>query len=188
MVLCCDALTSQNLYLLKILFYLIVSGEFMKKCLFFYIAVLFIAASGCLDTTSSSGDSTVVSTIVNVQNQQQIDEALASGPVFVDMGFASCPACKIMKPTIEEIAQEYSRKATVMYLDTRETPEIAMGFDVYSVPDMFVIVDRDSEGYLYMTSDGNITRDRNIARFIGVTEKDILTQTLDLAIASRQNK
>jgi hypothetical protein len=53
---------------------------------------------------------------------------------------------------------------------------------------MFVIVGNDSEGYLYMTSDGNITRDRNIARFIGVTEKDVLTKTLDLAIASRQNE
>lgn len=188
MVLCCSALTPQNLYPLNIVYYLIFPGEFMKKYLFFYIAVLLIAASGCLGTTSSSDDSVAVSTVVNVQDQQQIDEALVSGPVFIDMGFASCPACKIMKPTIEDISGEYSGKVTVMYLDTRENPELAVSFDVYSVPDMFIIVDRDSEGYLYMSSDGNITRDRNIARFIGVTEKDVLTETLDLAIVSRQNK
>lgn len=156
----------------------------MKKYLFLCTVAILISASGCLDTNTSQENSTVV----NVLDQQQIDEALVSGPVFVDMGFASCPACKVMKPTIEEISQEYLGKATVMYIDTQENPRVAMSFNVYSVPDMFVIVDNDSEGYLYMTSDGNITRDRNIARFIGVTEKDVLTKTLDLAIASRQNE
>lgn len=155
----------------------------MKKYLFLCTVAILISASGCLDTNTSQENST----IVNVLDQQQIDEALVSGPVFVDMGFASCPACKVMKPTIEEISQEYLGKATVMYIDTQENPRVAMSFNVYSVPDMFVIVDNDSEGYLYMTYDGNITRDRNIARFIGVTEKDVLTKTLDLAIASRQN-
>lgn len=155
----------------------------MKKYLFLCLVALLIGTSGCLDTNPSSEDST----IVTVQDQQQIDEALVSGPVLVDMGFASCPACKIMKPTVEEVSQEYLGKATVMYIDTQENPRVAMSFNVYSVPDMFVIVDNDSEGYLYMTSDGNITRDRNIARFIGVTGKDVLTKTLDLAIASRQN-
>lgn len=154
----------------------------MKKYIFFCIMVLLIGTSGCLDTNSQEN-----STVVNVQDRQQIDVALVSGPVLVDMGFASCPACKVMKPTIEAISREYMGKATVMYIDTQENPRVAMGFNVYSVPDMFVIVGTDPEGYLYMTSDGNITKDRNIARFIGVTEKRILTKTLDLAISSRQN-
>lgn len=156
----------------------------MKKYLFLCIIAILIGSSGCLDTETSQENSTVV----NVVDQQQIDDALVSGPVFVDMGFASCPACKIMKPTIEEISQEYAGKATVMYIDTRKSPGVAMGFDVYSVPDMFVIVGNDPEGYLYMTSEGDITRDRNAARFIGVTEKDILTKTLDLAIVSRHSE
>lgn len=156
----------------------------MKKYLFLCIVAILIGSSGCLDTETSQENSTVV----NVVDQQQIDDALVSGPVFVDMGFASCPACKIMKPTIEEISQEYAGKATVMYIDTRENPGVAMDFDVYSVPDMFVIVGNDPEGYLYMTSEGDITRDRDIARFIGVTEKDVLTKTLDLAIVSRHNE
>lgn len=156
----------------------------MKNYLFLCIVAILIGSSGCLDTDTSQENSTVV----NVLDLQQIDDALVAGPVLVDMGFASCPACKIMKPTVEDISQEYLGKATVMYIDTRENPSVAMVFDVYSVPDMFVIVGNDSEGYLYMTYDGNITRDRNIARFIGVTDKDVLTRTLDLAIASRQNE
>jgi len=39
-----------------------------------------------------------------------------------------------------------------------------------------------------MASDGNITRNRDIARFIGVTDKGTLLKTLDMAIASRNNK
>lgn len=157
----------------------------MNKYLFLYIVALLISFSGCLDSgTESSGNSTVVS----VQDLQQVDEALVSGPVLVDIGFAACPACKIMKPTIEKISQEYAGKATVMYIDTREKPGVAVAFDVYSVPDMFVISGNDSEGYVYMTSEGDITRDRNIARFIGVTDKGTLTKTLDMAIALRNNK
>ncbi len=157
----------------------------MNKYLFLCIVALLISFSGCLDNgTGSSANSTVV----DVQDLQQIDEALVSGPVLVDIGFASCPACKIMKPTIEEISQEYAEMATVMYIDTRENPGVAVAFDVYSVPDMFVIMNSSSEGYLYMTPEGDITRDRNIARFIGVTEKAVLTKTLDMAIASRQNE
>lgn len=154
----------------------------MRKYIFLCIVALLIGTSGCLDTGT---ESTVNSTVVTVLDQQQITEAVLSGPVLVDMGFASCPACKIMKPTIEEISQEYVGKAKVMYIDTRESPRVAMDFNAYSVPDMFVIVNNDSKGYLYMTSDGNITRDRNSARFIGVTDKGTLTKTLDMAIASR---
>ncbi|MGB3908637.1 MAG: thioredoxin family protein [Methanomethylovorans sp.] len=157
----------------------------MNKYHFLYIVAFLISVSGCIDGgTEPSGNSTVV----NVQDLLQIDEALISGPVLVDIGFDACPACKIMKPTIEEISQEYAGKATVMYIDTRKNPEVAMVFDVYSVPDMFVIVGNGPEGYLYMTHDGDIVKDRNIARFIGVTGKDILTKTLDMAIVSRQNK
>ena len=157
----------------------------MNKYLFLCIVALLISFSGCLDNGIGSSAN---STVVDVQDLQQIDEALVSGPVLVDIGFASCPACKIMKPAIEEISQEYAEMATVMYIDTRENPGVAVAFDVYSVPDMFVIVNSSSEGYLYMTHEGDITRDRNIARFIGVTEKAVLTKTLDMAIASRQNE
>ncbi len=156
----------------------------MKKYLFLCIIALLIGTSGCLDADPSSENSTVV----NVQDMQQIDQALVSGPVFVSMGFASCPACKVMKPTIEDISKEYMGKATIMYIDTRENPQVAMGFNVYSVPDMFVILNNDPEGYLYMTYDGNITRDRDIARFIGVTGKETLAKTLDIAITLRNNK
>jgi len=159
-------------------------GEFMKKIFFLCIVVLLIGISGCLDTDTSSENSTVI----NVQDLQQIDQALVSGPVLVSMGFSSCPACRIMKPTIEEVSRDYMGKAKVMYIDTRKNTQVAIVFNVYSVPDMFVILNNDPEGYLYMTSDGNITRDREIARFIGVTDKGTLTKTLDIAIELRNNK
>jgi len=155
----------------------------MKKNFFIWIVIVLISSSGCLSINSSLNNSTVT----NVQDRQQIDEALVAGPVLVEIGFASCPACKIMKPIIEEISHEYSGKATVMYIDSRENPKLAASFNVYSVPDMFVILNNDSEGYLYMTSDGNIAKNREMARFIGVTQKKAITKTLEMAIELRQN-
>lgn len=160
----------------------------MKKYLLLLFIIALLAVSGCSDenisnTTLDSNSSN----IVKVTDMQQIEDALSKGPVFLDIGFESCPACKVMKPIISEMSNEYINKTTVMYIDTRENPQLAQQFDVYSVPDMCVILDNDSEGFNYVTSSGEITRDRSIARFIGVSKKSDLTSTIDKTLQLKSN-
>jgi thioredoxin 1 len=121
--------------------------------------------------------------MISASGRGDINSALEDGPVLVMIGFDGCFACKAQKPILEEISAEYQDRASVMYIDTTKVG--ALGFSVYSVPDSFVIVGIEEGTYVYMKSDGQTTTNREEARFIGLTRKAVLTQTLDHALEER---
>ena len=145
------------------------------------IAVFFIIV-GLVGDNKAAEDSA----IITVTNIGELNDALAQGPVLVEIGSDSCPACVALKPVIADIANEYEGKAAVMYINTQESRTIAAGFNVYSIPDSFVIAERTDNTYIYMGENGQTTTDRNKARFIGQTPKKTLTSVLDSAIEYRQ--
>lgn len=145
------------------------------------IAVFFIIV-GLVGDNKAAEDSA----IITVTNIQELNDALAQGPVLVEIGSDSCPACVALKPIIADIANDYEGKAAVMYINTKETGAIAASFNVYSIPDSFVIAERTENGYIYMGENGQTTTDRNKARFIGLTSKKTLKSVLDSAIEYRQ--
>lgn len=145
------------------------------------IAVLFIIV-GLVGDNKAAEDSA----IITVNNIQELNDALAKGPVLVEIGSDSCPACVAQKPIMADIANDYEGKAAVMYINTKKTGAIAASFNVYSIPDSFVIAERNDNGYIYMGANGQTTTDRNEARFIGLTTKKSLTSVLDSAIRYRQ--
>ncbi|WP_342306177.1 thioredoxin family protein [Methanolobus sp. ZRKC5] len=145
------------------------------------IAVLFIVV-GLVGDNKAAEDSA----IITVTNIQQLNDALAEGPVLVEIGSDICPACIALKPIIADIANDYEGTATVMYINTKETGAIAASFNIYSIPDSFVIAERSDNGYIYMGVNGQTTTDRNRARFIGLTTKKTLKSVLDAAIEYRQ--
>jgi thioredoxin 1 len=59
-------------------------------------------------------------------------------PVLVDFFATWCGPCRMMGPTIEEIAQEKQGSAKVYQLDIDESPDIAQRFSVMSVPTFIV--------------------------------------------------
>jgi thioredoxin 1 len=66
-------------------------------------------------------------------DESNFDEAICNGVVLVDFWAAWCGPCKLFKPTIEEIAQE-ERKITVHKVNVDEHPDLAVKYDVFSVP------------------------------------------------------
>ncbi|TGC11087.1 thioredoxin family protein [Methanolobus halotolerans] len=154
------------------------------------LVILIILFSGCVDINGSDADTSTqeYAGLIEVSSPEQIDQALASGPVLVELGSASCSACVAQKAVMEEIASEYQDQASVMYVDTRNARSLAMRFGVGYVPDSFVIVDMRDGQYIYMGDDGQNTTDRNGARFVGLTRKETLTATLDQAIEVRQGE
>ena len=64
----------------------------------------------------------------------------AQGPVLVDFFATWCGPCKMLAPTIDEIAGEQAGKATVYKLDIDQSPDIAQKYGVMSVPTLFVFV------------------------------------------------
>jgi len=54
--------------------------------------------------------------------------------VMVDFWAVWCGPCQMVAPIIEELAGEYAGKLKVMKLNTDENPEIAVRYQVLSIP------------------------------------------------------
>jgi Thioredoxin domain-containing protein len=146
------------------------------------ISVLFIVAG----MTGDNKEAMENSAIIEITSAQELNDLLAQGPVLMEIGTDWCPACSSQKPIMAEISLEYEGKASVVYLNSDKAGAFAASFNIYSIPDSFVIVKNGENGYVYMGTDGQVTTDRNYARYIGLTTKSKFTDLLDNAIKYRK--
>ena len=141
--------------------------------------------SGCIGQDSSEiFDDTLV---IHVTDISQINEALANGPVLLKIG-GQCQPCRDQNPIIVELAEEYGGKATVMHINTDDSPELMNFFNVCAIPDSCVLVGVEDGQYVYMVCDGTTSTRCECARFTGLTDKQTLAKTLDYAIEEYNNK
>ena len=83
-------------------------------------------------------------------------------PVLVDFWAEWCMPCRMVAPTVEELAKEYAGKVKVGKLDTDANKEVAVKFGITAIPTII----------LY--NGGEVTR-----KFIGVTTKQQFVEELD---------
>ena len=96
------------------------------------------------------------------------DETLAGSdtPVLVDFWAEWCGPCKMIAPTLAEIATEQKGKLTIGKLNVDDNPDTARRFDVMSIPTLLVFKDGQQVKRLVgAKGKGQLLQD--LAEFIG---------------------
>lgn len=138
----------------------------------FLLLAVITLLSGCTDNGNAQKPE-----LTTVKSVEEIDALLESAPVFVEMGADRCPACVMQKPVVEELAAEYKEKVHFVYIDVDKQIQLAAMFNVYAIPDMFVIARSDNGKYKYVQH-GTLTTNSDQAKMIGFTPKGPLEITI----------
>ena len=86
-------------------------------------------------------------------------------PVLVDFWATWCGPCRVIAPTIEEIAGDYAGRAKVVKLDVDNNPQSAMKYGIRSIPSLIFFKDG-----------------KPVDQMVGVVPKNVLAQKLDALV------
>jgi len=102
-------------------------------------------------------------TVIEVTDDNFEQEVLESAqPVLVDFWAEWCMPCRMLAPTIDELASEYEGKAKVAKLDTDANRETTMKYGINAIPT--VILFKDGEP---------------AKKFVGMTNKQEMAEAID---------
>ena len=88
-------------------------------------------------------------------------------PVLVDFWAPWCGPCRMIAPTVEQIATDYAGKVRVGKVNTDENPQVAASHNISSIPTLLVF-----------------KNGRVVDKSIGVTPKAALSALLDKHVAA----
>ena len=75
--------------------------------------------------------------MVQIKSEQFQKEVLESNvPVLVDFSATWCGPCQMMGPVLQQLSAQYEGKAKILKVDVDESADLAMKYQVMSVPNM----------------------------------------------------
>ena len=105
-------------------------------------------------------------TAVEVTKESFEQEVLKSEtPVLVDFWAPWCGPCKMLTPTVEELATDYAGKLKVVKVNTDDSANLAAEFGIRGIPTLIVFKDG-----------------KEVQRVVGVQPKKALVSMVDEAI------
>ena len=82
-----------------------------------------------------------------VITNNNIDEVLASGkPVLIDFWATWCGPCRVLTPTVDEIASEFEGKAVIAKCNVDDCEDVAVRFGIRNIPTLLYFKDGQLAG------------------------------------------
>lgn len=88
-------------------------------------------------------------------------------PVLVDFWAEWCQPCRMLAPTIDQLASEYQGKAKVGKVDTDSNREVSMKYGISAIPTVILF------------KDGQVQQ-----KFVGLTSKQQFKNALDQLVSA----
>jgi thioredoxin 1 len=106
-----------------------------------------------------------MSDLIQAVGANDFDAATRSGVVLVDFFATWCGPCKRQLPILEQIAPDFIGKAKIIKVDTDQAQDIAMRFNVQSIPTLVLMKDGEK-----------------VVQFVGMQQAATLKAALEKAI------
>ena len=97
--------------------------------------------------------------------KDNVDGITEEGVVFVEFWAPWFKPCRSIAPIIEELAEDFDGKATVLKVNTDDLQVIAMKFKIRAVPTILVLKDR-----------------KEVSRHLGASDKEEFTKMINDAL------
>ncbi|HZN05217.1 MAG TPA: thioredoxin [Pyrinomonadaceae bacterium] len=92
----------------------------------------------------------------------------SSKPVLVDFWAQWCTPCRMLAPTVEAVAQQFSDTANVVKLNVDDNPSTAQRYGIKGIPTLILF----REG-------------KEVERVVGATSKESITRMIDKYVTVR---
>lgn len=87
--------------------------------------------------------------MAQVVTNTNIDEIISGGkPVMIDFWAAWCGPCRMLTPTVDEIAAEYDGRVVVAKCNVDDAEDVAMQFRIRNIPTLIFFKDGVPAGRL----------------------------------------